>query len=74
MGKNAIAIQQSTDDSVWCHVVVVHGRTVCTARTTAAPNKPAQSEDASAREIVEFNRFLQGHQEVAVELHSKPLG
>ena len=42
------------------------------ARTTAAPNKPAQSEDASAREIVEFNRFLQGHGEVAVELHSKP--
>jgi hypothetical protein len=34
------------------------------ACTTAAPNKPAQSEDASAREIVEFNRFLQGHQEV----------
>jgi hypothetical protein len=42
------------------------------AHTTAAANKPAQTEDASAREVVEFNRFLQGHQEVAVELHSKP--
>jgi hypothetical protein len=42
------------------------------ARTTAAPNGAAQSVDASAREIAEFNRFLQGHQEVAVELHSKP--
>ncbi|HXA78148.1 MAG TPA: hypothetical protein VNV41_13540 [Candidatus Acidoferrales bacterium] len=42
------------------------------ARTLPAPNRAAHSEDASAREIVEFNRFLEGHREVAVELHSKP--
>jgi hypothetical protein len=42
------------------------------ARTMPHPNRPAQTQDASAREIVEFNQFLRGHQEVAVELHSKP--
>ena len=42
------------------------------ARTTSAPNKPAQTEDASRRQIDEFNRFLEGHRDIAVELHSKP--
>ena len=42
------------------------------ARTAPAPTKPAQTEDASAREIFEFNHFLEGHQDVAVELHNKP--
>jgi hypothetical protein len=42
------------------------------ARTTAAPNRPAQTEDASRLEIDNFNRFLESHQEVAVQLHSTP--
>src|ERR1700722_14525066 len=42
------------------------------ARITAAPNKPAQTEDASRREIDSFNRFLEGHRDVAVQLHSTP--
>jgi hypothetical protein len=41
-------------------------------RAMPVPNPPARTEDASAREIVEFNQFLEGHPEVAVELHSKP--
>jgi hypothetical protein len=42
------------------------------ARTMPAPNKPTQNEDASAREIFEFNHFLEGHQDVATQLHSQP--
>jgi hypothetical protein len=42
------------------------------ARTMPHANRPAQSQDASAREIVEFNHFLESHQDVSVELHSKP--
>jgi hypothetical protein len=42
------------------------------ARTTLVPNKPAQTEDASRRQIDEFNRFLEDHRDIAVELHSKP--
>jgi hypothetical protein len=42
------------------------------ARTRPAPNKPAQTEDTSRRQIDEFNRFLEGHRDIAVELHSKP--
>ena len=42
------------------------------ARITAAPNRAAQTEDASRREIDNFNRFLESHQEVAVQLHSTP--
>jgi hypothetical protein len=41
------------------------------AANTATPNR-AQDEDASRRQIDEFNRFLDGHRDVAVELHSKP--
>jgi hypothetical protein len=41
-------------------------------RTTAAPNKSAQTEDASRREIDNFNRFLESHRDVAVQLHSTP--
>jgi hypothetical protein len=42
------------------------------ARTTAVPNRPAQTEDASRMEIDNFNRFLESHQEVAVQLHNTP--
>jgi hypothetical protein len=42
------------------------------ARITAAPNRPAQTEDASRLEIDNFNRFLESHQEVAVQLHNTP--
>jgi hypothetical protein len=42
------------------------------ARIAAAPNRPAQTEDASRLEIDNFNRFLEGHQEVAVQLHNTP--
>ena len=38
----------------------------------ASPNTPAQEEDASRGQIAAFNRFLAGHQEIAVELHNKP--
>ena len=42
------------------------------ARATAVPGKPAQTEDASRREIDNFNRFLESHHDVAVQLHSTP--
>jgi hypothetical protein len=42
------------------------------AFTMPHASRAAQTEDASTREIVEFNRFLESRQEVAVELHSKP--
>jgi hypothetical protein len=42
------------------------------ARTAAVPNRAAQTEDASRLEIDSFNRFLESHQEVGADLHSRP--
>jgi hypothetical protein len=52
--------------SLLCLGTPLHGQ------TTASPGKPAQTDDASRREIDNFNRFLEGHQNIAVQLHSTP--